>query len=164
MRFHLITGCLLFALAGCANPPLADEEALRASAQVASERAVLAERLAAENAQLNAEREAEQNAQLAKAKSAAALSDWVWRIQQKVRNKVALPKGIQGNPEAHFAVEIKSNGEVVSVTMIKSSGNRKLDSAVKAAIHKASPLPLPSQADVLAQQFVIRYRPQLPTQ
>lgn len=162
MRFQLIIGFLLFAAAGCANQPLIDEDAQRASEQVAREKLALAERLAAQEARLQAERDAEQNAQLAKAKSVAALSDWVWRIQQKVRNKVSLPKNIQGNPELQFVVEIKSNGEVVSVTMKKSSGNRKLDSAVRTAIHKASPLPLPSQADVLEQTFVIQYRPTVP--
>jgi colicin import membrane protein len=162
MRFQLIIGFLLFAVAGCANQPRVDEAAQRASEQVAREKLALAERLAAEETRLQAEREAEQNAQLAKAKSVAALSDWVWRIQQKVRNKVSLPKNIQGNPELQFVVEIKSNGEVVSVTMKKSSGNRKLDSAVKLAIHKASPLPLPSQADVLERKFVIQYRPYVP--
>lgn len=74
------------------------------------------------------------------------------KIIAKVRGKIILPDGLQGNPSAEIDVTVLPTGEVVNVKLVKPSGQPAYDDAVERAILKASPLPLPPNA-ALAQQF-----------
>ena len=84
----------------------------------------------------------------AAARDAAALADrtrqgWIAQIATKVRSKVTLPPNLAGNPEAVFEVSLLPNMEVLSVKLLKPSGNSAYDEAAERAINAASPLPPP---------------------
>jgi colicin import membrane protein len=118
--------------------------------------------------QQRAERElreliAKQQADVARQASAArtkALNEYIARIQAAVRSKWILPTDIQGNPEAIFNVVQIPTGEVISITLVKSSGNPAYDDAVHRAILKSSPLPLPAERELFSRELKLTFRPQ----
>ena len=113
----------------------------------------LAERQAAERAA-----KAATDAATARAR-AKAEGDYVGKIRAKVKGNIILAIDVAGNPEAVFDVVQLPTGEVLSVRLTKSSGNRAYDEAVERAINKSSPLPKPDQADVFQRQLSLKFRP-----
>lgn len=115
------------------------------------------EDLDAEAAQLRAYQER------AKAgRQARLIADFKARIQGKIQSYVRLPPKLVGNPEAVFQVSLLPNGEVLRVTLVKSSGQPAYDSEVERAILKASPLPLPGEkeaAAVFREGLTLKFRP-----
>jgi colicin import membrane protein len=69
-----------------------------------------------------------------------------------------LPQDLQGNPEAVFDVVQIPDGTVISVKLVKSSGNKAYDEAVERAILKASPLPLPEPRSLFERQLRLTFR------
>jgi len=88
--------------------------------------------------------------------------DFQEQIRAKIRDALVLPKSLKGDAEVIFQVSLLPNGEVVRVTLAKTSGQPLYDSAVERAIFKASPLPLPSDRQA-AQKFreglELKFRP-----
>jgi colicin import membrane protein len=80
------------------------------------------------------------------------------RLIAKIRGNIIMPSNIVGNPEAVFDVEQLPTGEVLSVKLRVSSGNKSLDEAVERAILKSSPLPRPDRESP-PRTVEIRYRP-----
>jgi colicin import membrane protein len=89
-----------------------------------------------------------------------AMAAWVSKIRNKIRSNVNLPPDLTGNPEAIFDVALLPTGEVLTVTMRKSSGHQGYDDAVYRAILKSSPLPKPEPASLFERQLELRFRPQ----
>lgn len=90
------------------------------------------------------------------------VEDFKRRIQARIQSYVRLPQRIAGNPEAVFQVNLFANGEVRSVSLVKSSGHAAYDVEVERAILKASPLPLPNEkeaAAVFRGGLVLKFRP-----
>lgn len=81
------------------------------------------------------------------------------KIRGKIRSRIVLPQNIEGNPEAEFTIVQLPTGEVLSVTMRKSSGNKLLDDAIERAIRSSSPLPLPDRPDQFQRELRIKYSP-----
>ena len=123
----------------------------------------MAEELAREQLALRdaSERQAikDQLARDAAAVNTKALAAWADKVRALVRSKIILPQDIKGNPEAIFDVVQLPTGEVLSVKLRKSSGNRVLDEAIERAILKASPLPKPDKPELFMRNFELRYRP-----
>jgi colicin import membrane protein len=115
------------------------------------------ERKRADEARRKAESEkmAKQLAQSARNK---ALADYVNSIRLRVRQMWILPQDLQGNPEAVFDVVQIPDGTVISVKLVKSSGNKAYDEAVERAILKASPLPLPEPRSLFDRQLRLTFR------
>ena len=63
-----------------------------------------------------------------------------------------LPKGIS----CKLLVTVAPGGEVLNVQMVRSSGNAALDRSAKTAVLKASPLPVPKDADLFDNFRTIR--------
>ena len=84
-----------------------------------------------------------------------ALNEFVTRIQNKIRNNIIEPPGLQGNPQVEFEVVILPGGEIMdgSVKLKRSSGIPSYDQAVERAILKSSPLPVPAAGDPLFDLF-----------
>lgn len=99
--------------------------------------------------------EAEQRASANK-KGAA---DYANKIRLRVKSYIALPPGIQGNPEAVFEVNQLPTREVFSIKLKRSSGNPALDEAIERAIRKASPLPAPDDPSLFQRDLLIKYKP-----
>lgn len=67
-------------------------------------------------------------------------------IQAKIRSRIVMPPDLPGNPAAEFRVTLLPGGDVLLVTLRKSSGYTVFDEAVERAVYLAKPLPLPSDA------------------
>jgi colicin import membrane protein len=90
---------------------------------------------------------------------ARALNQYVSRIQAKVKSNWILPPDLQGNPEAVFLVSQLPTGDVLTVRIVKSSGNPAYDTAVERAILKSSPLPLPTAKEDFSRELKLTFRP-----
>src|SRR5271154_2802043 len=109
-------------------------------------------------AQAERERQAEQKV-AADAARAKADTDYIRRIQAKIRGNVVLPPDMQGDPEAVFDVVQLPTGEIIDVQLSKSSGVRAYDEAVQRAIIKSSPLPRPESPDMFRRTLTLKFRP-----
>jgi len=128
--------------------------------QVAQEQKVLdQQRQERELRELLARKQAEAERAQAAART-KALNEYIARIQAKVRGSWILPQNIQGNPEAIFDVVQLPTGEVLSIRLVKSSGNAAYDAAVERAILKSSPLPLPASRELFSRELKLTFRPQ----
>ncbi len=88
-----------------------------------------------------------------------ALAEYINRIRQKVRSNWILPQDLSGNPEAIFEVIQLPTGEVLSVKVLKPSGNPAYDAAVERAILKSSPLPLPDSRNDFSRVLKLTFKP-----
>ena len=88
--------------------------------------------------QLQEEREVEEAAY-------SAIGALVGRIGAKVRQNWNKPPGSMAGLETVIAVKVQRTGEVVSVKVVKSSGNVYFDQSAENAVYKASPLPFPDE-------------------
>lgn len=89
-------------------------------------------------------------------------SGYTARIRGKIRGNIAVLQEIQGDPEAIFDVIQLPTGEVISVRLRKSSGNKAYDDAIERAILKSSPLPRPDRQDQFQRQLELKFRPKDP--
>ena len=95
--------------------------------------------------------------ELAAAGRNKALGDYINRIRGKVRQNWILPLDIQGNLAAVFEIVQLPTGEVISIKLIKSSGNPAYDAAVERGILKSSPLPLPEPRSLFDRRLLVTF-------
>ena len=84
---------------------------------------------------------------------------YIDKIRTKIKRNISTPSEIKGNPEVVFNIVQLPTGEVLSVRLVKTSGNALLDSAVERAIWKSSPLPKPDRPEQWLREFRINFRP-----
>jgi colicin import membrane protein len=143
-----------------AKPKPDPEFQKRLQEQVAQEQKALdQQRQERELRELIARQQADAARQAATART-KALNEYIARIQAKVRSNWILPADIQGNPEAIFDVVQLPTGEVLTIRLVKSSGNAAYDAAVERAILKSSPLPLPASRELFSRELKLTFRPQ----
>ncbi len=130
---------------------LKDAQRQKLAAQTAQEQRARADAELRQLGQMKAEQEA-----LGRNRGLAAYSD---KIRTKIKGNIVLPHAIQGNPEAIFEVTQLPSGEVISVRIRKSSGNKLLDDAIERAIKKSDPLPLPDQPGLFQRVLELKYKP-----
>lgn len=120
------------------------------------ERAQAAQRLQQEQQELERVRLAQ-----AAAAQARIVADYKSRINAKIKRHIILPPEIQGNPQAEFEVILLPGGEVLSIKLVRSSGQTAYDNAVERAIYKAQPLPLPSEPSLFGRfrELNLKFRP-----
>ncbi len=87
------------------------------------------------------------------------IADYANKIRSKVRGNTVLPPGIQGNPEVIFEVRQLPTGEVLGVTLKRSSGYPALDAAFERAIRKSSPLPKPDDPSLFQRVLELKQKP-----
>ena len=75
----------------------------------------------------------------------SAIGALVGRIGAKVRENWNKPPGTMTGLETVISVKVERTGEVVSVKVVKSSGNDYFDQSAENAVYKASPLPFPDE-------------------
>jgi len=93
------------------------------------------------------------------ASAARADAAYIAKLKGKIKSNIVLPPDIPGNPEAIFDVLQLPTGEVISVTLRKSSAHKAYDDAVERAIRKASPLPKPDRPEQFQRNLEIKFRP-----
>lgn len=115
-----------------------------------------------ERARQAAAAEGERKAMAAQAAAQAkVIGDAVDRIRSKIKSKIIEPPNLTGNPQAEFDVTLMPTGEVLTVTLTRSSGVPAYDSAVERAIYKAQPLPLPPDQSLFSRFRLLhlKFRP-----
>jgi len=134
-----------------------------AKAQAAREAEALAEKQALANKEAQAKlaeadrvrKEQEDQARRAAEAAASAQSKlmaaYVDKIASKVRRFIVEPPGVPRTATAIFEVVLIPGGDVLSVRLLKSSGNAPYDEAVERAIRRAEPLPIPPEPQMFPQ-------------
>jgi len=93
---------------------------------------------------------------------ARVVQDFQERIRNKIKDALVEPRNLKGDASVKMQVNLLPNGEVMRVTLVKSSGQPMYDSAVERAIFKASPLPLPAERELAAkfrEGLILEFRP-----
>jgi colicin import membrane protein len=126
----------------------AEEAARKKAAAEKKRKAEEAERKAAEARQREAE--AALKAQLAaeeeRARAQSALAEFIPYIQDRIQRNWLRPVGSPAGLSCLVKVKLIPGGDVVSVSVVRSSGDSVFDRSVETAVLKASPLPLPDDA------------------
>lgn len=112
------------------------------NAQKQMEEKLWAEQLAEEDQHLSV-----QKAQQAKGE----INLYNARILQAIREQWILPEAYSGEIHCQLLISLKSDGSVLNVQLIKSSGSEAFDRSATTAVYKASPLPVPKEPDIFNQ-------------
>ncbi len=102
-----------------------------------------------ENAEMERARQ-QQSAQLS-----GVVNKYAALIKRAIGQRWILPVDVDREASCKVQIRLAATGQVLSVTVIRSSGNPLLDRSVNAAVYKASPLPVPSDSAAFAKMRVI---------
>jgi colicin import membrane protein len=97
--------------------------------------------------------EAERNKQAQRVAQQKEVDRFRALIKQAISNKWRIPVSARKGQECILKLRLIPSGEVVSVEVIKSSGDTIYDRSVEAAVFRASPLPLPPAESGLFNEF-----------
>ncbi|STX51717.1 TolA colicin import membrane protein [Legionella busanensis] len=79
-----------------------------------------------------------------KAKIAGEVNKYKAMIINAISQQWILPENVNDNLSSQFRIRLAPSGEVLEVSLIRSSGDPILDRSAQTAIYKASPLPVPT--------------------
>jgi len=102
----------------------------------------LAQAQAIKNAQIKAETLAAQQ------RNAGEVDKYKALILNAIRDQWILPENVNPDLSSQFVIRLAPTGSVLEVRLARSSGDMILDRSAQAAIYKASPLPVPHDAQV----------------
>lgn len=82
-------------------------------------------------------------------------------ILNAIRQRWIEPEDIDKSLSSKFLIRLAPGGVVLDVRLLESSGNPELDRSARAAVFKASPLPVPGNALVFEQfrEFTLTVKP-----
>jgi colicin import membrane protein len=98
-----------------------------------------------------ARREAEKARAEAASQQQREIESWIGKIKDKIRGRANVPDTVTGNPEVSVRLHLLPGGEVLDITITKTSGNPSYDNAIDRAIRSASPLPVPQNPELFSQ-------------
>lgn len=81
------------------------------------------------------------------------ISLYVRGIYGSVVENWSRPPSATNDMEARLLVELYPNGDLISVGIVKSSGNDAFDRSAEAAVRKAVPFELPSDSNLYTKRF-----------
>lgn len=84
-------------------------------------------------------------------------------IYQAVVSNWSRPPSARNRMEAELLVELVPTGDVVSVTVVESSGNAAFDRSAEAAVRKARRFEVPKEPDIFEEhfrRFTLLFRPE----
>lgn len=94
------------------------------------------------------------------AKMAPEVDKYRAAIRQKVERHWVRPSASRKDLQCTVRVRLIPGGEVLDVKIVRSSGDSVFDRSVENAVHKASPLPLPENPELMEQfreiEFIFR--------
>jgi colicin import membrane protein len=144
------------------NKKKAQEQAKAEKLKAEKERAEkeAAEKKHQEQAQADAARKKQADAEAAKkqaelnAANQARIAGEVDKYKALIVNAIGrhwiLPEHVGGGLSSQFRIRLAPDGMVLEVSLIRSSGDQLLDRSAQTAIYKASPLPVPSDAETFS--------------
>jgi colicin import membrane protein len=121
---------------------LAKQKADELQKQKLEKEKVLAQAQAIKDAQIKAE------ALAAQQRNAGEVDKYKALILNAIRDQWILPENINPDLSSQFVIRLAPTGAVLDVRLARSSGDLILDRSAQAAIYKASPLPVPHNAQV----------------
>jgi len=134
----------------------AEREAQQTASRLAAEEAARQARLA-ELARLPTDQalqeEAAALARDARAADEAATQTYQAGIYKKVVDNWSRPPSARNGMEAELLVELVPTGDVVAVTLLKSSGNSAFDQSAEAAVRKARRFEVPRESALFERHF-----------
>ena len=69
-------------------------------------------------------------------------TQYIAAIRSKIQRVIVLPPNLQGNEESEFLINVLPDGNMLGITLRRTSGNAAYDRAVERAISRAQPLPM----------------------
>ncbi len=83
-------------------------------------------------------------------------------ILEAISKNWLVPPGTDPKLACQLVITLGASGQVMNVQVVKGSGNALLDQSAVAAVYKASPLPMPGDADAAAlfKQFSLTLKPE----
>jgi colicin import membrane protein len=134
------------------------EEEARKAAEAEKKRQEEEARKAAE-AEMQARLAAEQDRLATQRRSAMQrmIDEYVVYIKEKVERSWIRPPSSGSELSCTVEVRLIPSGEVIDAQIVRSSGNAAFDRSVEAAVFKASPLPVPPDAEVMEQFRSLRF-------
>jgi colicin import membrane protein len=83
-------------------------------------------------------------------------------ILQTISQRWIIPANVDKHLTAELLIHVAPGGLVLDVQLIKSSGDAALDRSARAAVFKASPLPVPTDSEAFEsfKQFVLKVKPE----
>jgi colicin import membrane protein len=74
-----------------------------------------------------------------------------------------VPANANKNLTSELMIRVAPGGTVLDVVLVKTSGDPTLDRSARAAVFKASPLPVPSNSDEFEpfRQFILKVKPEI---
>jgi len=106
--------------------------------------------------------ERERTAQDNEAKAMSAMAEFEGLIRQQVTRNWSKPGGVPVGLNCLVRVRLAAGGEVLAVSIVKSSGNELFDRSVENAVYKAAPLPVPEDPNLFKyiREINIRFDPE----
>ncbi len=84
-------------------------------------------------------------------------------IYQAVKNNWSRPPSARNGMETTLLVELVPTGDVVNVTIVKSSGDAAFDRSAEAAVRSARRFQVPPESDLFERyfrRFTLLFRPE----
>lgn len=84
-------------------------------------------------------------------------------ILQAISEQWIVPNNANKNLTSQLLIRLSSDGTVLDVQLVKSSGDEGLDRSARAAVFKASPLPIPEKSEEFEpfKQFILKVKPMI---
>lgn len=129
-----------------------EKELAEKTAQAEKAKAEAEKARAAEQAKADAEHKKQQEAAArANAENQARIAGEVDKYKALIVNAIGrnwiLPENIDSSLSSQFRIRLAPDGAVLEVSLTRSSGDPLLDRSAQTAIYKASPLPVPTDAE-----------------
>ena len=91
--------------------------------------------------------------------------DCVYLFQEAVSDNWKRPEGARNKMQVHISLSLSTQGEILSINVVKPSGFEAFDLSAKEAIEKASPFTeiqglKETEYDKTFRKFIVRFRPE----
>lgn len=84
-----------------------------------------------------------------------AIAKYKTMITQAISQRWLIPDNVKKQTQCRLQIRLAPGGTVLSVTVLKGSGNAVLDRSAVTAVYKSSPLPVPKEASLFNQFRVL---------
>ena len=95
------------------------------------------------------------------ASNSPAMDAYKFAIAQRIRRSWSVPASADEDTLCTVRVRQIAGGEITGVTILSCNGDDAVKRSVEAAVHKASPLPEPSNPDLFRPILELNLRPEL---
>ncbi len=88
------------------------------------------------------------------------MAAYLFALQQRVRRNWVAPASAKPGLECKVRIRQLPGGEVINATIMSCNGDAAVQRSIEAAVHKASPLPTPSNPILFDPDLVFEFKPE----